>query len=199
MADAEGFAALSMNRVAQQLGFTAMSLYRYVDSKQTLIELLLDRVIGAPPEIPRGTHWREGLQRWALAEYAAIERHPWWLDIPLNDPPMGPNNIAWLEVGLGTLAETAVPEPIRMQLVMNLTFYVMGRMRMARGLSIDDAEDDDYVAISQRLIDPQRFPNVAAALSVNPFDDEIDWNKADFEFGLARMLDGYENFVRTFE
>src|SRR5690606_32089960 len=67
--DAEGFAALSMNRVARELGFTAMSLYRYVDSKATLMEMMLDHVIGLPPEIEPGTSWRAGLAQWARSEY----------------------------------------------------------------------------------------------------------------------------------
>ncbi|MET7767214.1 TetR/AcrR family transcriptional regulator [Nocardia sp. NPDC005366] len=196
VADAEGYPALSMNRVAKQLGFTAMSLYRYVDSKQTLIDLLLDRVVGTPPVIAAGTPWREGLRQWSMAECAAIERHPWWLDIPLIGPPMGPNNMAWLEAGLGILAATEVPVPMRMRMVMNLSFYVMGRMRIARGLSIEDANDVDYAEVSQRLLDPQLYPNVVAALSPDSFGDDIDWNRADFEFGLDRILDGYESFVR---
>lgn len=41
---------------------------------------------------------------------------------------------------------------------------------------------------------------MSAALSASAFyDDEIDWDKADFEFGLARLLDGYEVFIRTFD
>ncbi|MET8654089.1 TetR/AcrR family transcriptional regulator [Nocardia aurea] len=196
VADAEGYQALSMNRVATQLGFTAMSLYRYVDSKQTLVDLLLDRVVGTPPTIAPDTPWREALWQWAMAEYAAIERHPWWLDIPLIGPPMGPNNMQWLETGLRALAATEIPVPVRMQLVMNLSFFVMGRMRLARGLTVDTGGEDDYAEVMQRLIDPRRYPNVVAALSSDSLDDDIDWNRADFEFGLARLLDGYESFVR---
>ncbi|WP_054813429.1 TetR/AcrR family transcriptional regulator [Nocardia arizonensis] len=196
VADAEGYSALSMNRVAKQLGFTAMSLYRYVDSKQTLIDLLLDWVIGTPPAIAPGTSWRDGLRQWAVAEYEAIDRHPWWLEIPIAGPPMGPNNLAWLESGLALLAETEVPPTDRLQLVMNLSFYVMGRMRLARVLGVEDAEDDDYAEVLRQIIDPRRFPHVVAAFAVEPFADEVDWHRADFEFGLDRMLDGYEIFVR---
>ncbi|MEV0251140.1 TetR/AcrR family transcriptional regulator [Nocardia sp. NPDC050712] len=198
--DAEGLSAISMGRIAKELGFTAMSLYRYVDSKQTLFEMLLDRAIGLPPEIVPGAGWRENLKRWALAEYESIERHPWWLDIPMNDPPMGPNNMAWLETGLAALGETRVPPPIRMQLVMNLTFYVMGRARVGRSINPDEGDDEDYDAVLARLIDPQRFPHVLAAFARWPYeDDEIDWQKLDFDFGLERMLDGYASFIRSFE
>ncbi|GGN90718.1 TetR/AcrR family transcriptional regulator [Nocardia rhizosphaerihabitans] len=198
VADAEGYAALSMNRVAKQLGFTAMSLYRYVDSKNTLIDLLMDRVVGEPPAIAADTPWRPGLEQWASAEFERIGRHPWWVDIPLNRPPMGPNNMAWLDAGLRLLGETAVPEPIKLQLVMNLSMFVMGKRRAVRDLQTE--EDGDFASVMARVLDPQRFPSVSAALSASAFyDDEIDWDKADFEFGLARLLDGYEVFIRTFD
>jgi len=197
VADAEGYAALSMGRVAKQLGFTAMSLYRYVDSKNTQEDLLLDRVVGAPPVIAAGTPWRAGLEQWAGAEFERIGRHPWWVDIPLNRPPLGPNNMAWLDAGLRLLSETAVPEPVKLQLVMNLSMFVVGKRRAVRDLQAE--EDGDFASVLARVLDPQRFPSVSAALSASAFDaDDIDWSEADFEFGLARMLDGYEVFIRTF-
>ncbi|MFD6394713.1 TetR/AcrR family transcriptional regulator [Nocardia sp. NPDC055029] len=197
VADAEGYAALSMNRVAKQLGFTAMSLYRYVDSKNTLIDLLMDRVVGEPPAIAAGTPWRPGLEQWARAEFERIGRHPWWVDIPLNRPPMGPNNMAWLDAALRLLGATAVPEPVKLQLVMNLSMFVVGKRRVVRDLQAE--EDGDFASVMARVLDPQRYPSVSAALSASAFhDDEIDWEKADFEFGLARLLDGYEVFIRTF-
>ncbi|MGM7644654.1 TetR/AcrR family transcriptional regulator [Nocardia sp. JW2] len=200
VADAEGVAALSMSRVAKQLGFTAMSLYRYVDSKDTLLDLLMDRVVGAPPDIPAGTSWRAGLEQWAFAEFDRIGRHPWWIDIPLARPPMGPNNMAWLEVALGALAGTGVPEPAKLELVMNVSVYVIGKCRMLRDLQT--VEGADFASVMARVLDPQRFPAVTAAMSGAAFDGEsdvhFDWARADFEFGLARMLDGFEVFIRTF-
>ncbi|MFE3544307.1 TetR/AcrR family transcriptional regulator [Nocardia sp. NPDC059177] len=196
VADAEGYAALSMGRVAKQLGFTAMSLYRYVDSKNTLIDLLMDRVVGEPPVIAPGTPWRAGLEQWALAEFDRIGRHPWWMDIPLARPPRGPNNMAWLETALGVLAEAAVPMPVKLQLVMNVSMFVVSKRRFLRDLDVDEG---DFVSVMARVLDPQRFPSVSAALATAAFeDDDIDWDRADFEFGLARLLDGYEVYIAGF-
>src|SRR5690606_24295200 len=72
VANEEGFAALSMSRVAKQLGFTTMSLYRYVDSKDQLVELAWDRALGPPPELPAEGDWRDRLDAWASAEYRAL-------------------------------------------------------------------------------------------------------------------------------
>ncbi|MFC6013086.1 TetR/AcrR family transcriptional regulator [Nocardia lasii] len=197
VAEAEGFAALSMSRVARQLGFTAMSLYRYVDSKDTLIDLLMDRVVGPPPEIAPGTPWRVGLEQWASAEFARLGRHLWWLDIPMSRAPMGPNNMAWLETALQVLAEVDVPDPVKFQLVMNVSMFVVGKRRFLRDLQEDEG---DFVSVMTRVLDPQRFPAVTAALSASAFDDDdIDWEQADFVFGLARLLDGYEVFIAGFD
>ncbi|MFE3445291.1 TetR/AcrR family transcriptional regulator [Nocardia sp. NPDC059180] len=198
--DAEGYAALSMNRVARELGFTAMSLYRYVDSKATLVEMVLDRVVGLPPEIEPGGSWRVGLTVWARTEYEVLGRHPWTLDIPLGSPPLGPNNMAWLETGLGTMRDLPVPEGVKLQLVMNMSLYVMGRRRMARDIAAGVDSDADFTEPLRQLLDPQRFPALLSALANRAFDEEdIDWDAADFEFGLERLLDGFESFLRRFD
>ncbi|MQY31144.1 TetR/AcrR family transcriptional regulator [Nocardia aurantia] len=198
LADADGLAGLSMSRVAERLGFTTMSLYRYVDSKDTLLDLLSDRVVGLPPEIPPGTPWRDGLYRWAWAEFRMLQAHSWWLDIPISAPPMGPNNMAWLNTALTVLDGTSVPDPLKMQLVLNLSLYVIGRARFQRDTQTGP-EVTDYPEILARVLDPDRFPVLVRTLGARAFDDDnVDWADADFEFCLARLLDGYERFIDGF-
>ncbi|MFI6213231.1 TetR/AcrR family transcriptional regulator [Nocardia brasiliensis] len=200
VADAEGVGALSMSRVAKHLGFTAMSLYRYVDSKDTLLALVSDRVLGQPPELPVGKGWRVGIEAWAWAEVEQIRRHPWFLSLPLATPPVGPCNMAWLDAGLATFADSAVPESTKLQLVMNVSLYVLGRLRVAREMGGDDEDNDEYPAMLSRVLDPQRFPALTRALAAQAFDEvDADWDDADFAFGLARLLDGYEQFIRSVE
>ncbi|MCU1648347.1 MAG: hypothetical protein JWN03_8622 [Nocardia sp.] len=199
IADAEGFAALSMSRVAKQLGFTAMSLYRYVDSRDTLIELLMDRIVGAPPTLPADAGWRAGLEAWAWGEFHAIRVHPWWLDIPLSSPPVGPNNMAWLEAGLTAMTDVPIPESLKLQLVTNLSFYVIGRARFLQDTIKQAKDDKDYPAILAQVLDPARFPAITSALSHQAFDDDdMQWEEADFRFALDRLLDGYEHFITKF-
>lgn len=198
VADEDGLTALSMSRVAERLGFTTMSLYRYVDSKDMLIALVSDRVVGVPPRIPAATPWREALREWAWAEFREIGKHPWWLEIPMSGPPMGPNNMAWLEAGLGALASTPVPDQLKLQLVLNLSLYVIGRARFYREFA-GESEYPEFTAVLGRVLDPQRYPNLARALSSQAFDsDDIDWNEADFGFSLDRLLDGYALLVTEF-
>src|SRR5438105_13318066 len=79
IADAEGLSAVSMQRVAAECGFTTMSLYRYVPSKNELLDLMIDTAVGQPPklhEIPGG--WRPKLAEWAWQTWSGFHQHPWF-------------------------------------------------------------------------------------------------------------------------
>src|SRR5215472_17170396 len=86
VADAEGLAAVSMSRVAAELGAAPMSLYRHVSAKDELLTLMLDAAYGPYPAQPQPEAgpepgWRAGLSKWAWAMRAATQRHPWVLHI----------------------------------------------------------------------------------------------------------------------
>ncbi|MBB5912384.1 AcrR family transcriptional regulator [Nocardia transvalensis] len=100
IADAEGARALTMRRVATAVGAsTPMSLYRYVGSKDGLVDLMIDAVYGEIPlPAPRPeTHWRAGLERLALDTWAAIRRHLWFGELSHTRPPLGPNALRYFD------------------------------------------------------------------------------------------------------
>ena len=84
LAHAEGLGAVSMARVASELGSSPMSLYRYVDAKDELLALMVDAALGDPPPPPAGEGWRDGLARWAWGYHDALRRHPWALHVPIS-------------------------------------------------------------------------------------------------------------------
>lgn len=106
VADAEGLAAVSMRRVATELGTGTTSLYRYVDGKDELFDLMVDRAMGdGRPPVPTG-NWRADLAAVAHAQRAMMLRHPWLVRLPATRPVLGPNTLAWLEA---TYAAVDVP------------------------------------------------------------------------------------------
>ncbi|MFC8042590.1 TetR/AcrR family transcriptional regulator [Nocardia sp. NPDC057353] len=107
LADADGLATLSMQRLAERLGFTKMSLYRYVPGKAELVALMLDTALGEPPELPAGD-WRAGLSRWCATLYERFRAHPWALEVAVGSRPVGPNEMAWMEAALTALADTGL-------------------------------------------------------------------------------------------
>src|ERR1700754_3298066 len=102
IADADGLGAVTMQRVAEQLGVTKMALYRYVPGKAELVALMLEIGLGAPP--PRGDRgWREALDAWCRALFAAFAAHPWAIEAAVGARLMGPNELTWLEEAVGAL------------------------------------------------------------------------------------------------
>src|SRR3954471_557040 len=99
LADAGGIGAVSMSAVASALGFTPMSLYRYVTAKDDLVLLMQEEGVGVPPEsVIEAEGWRAGLDAWTRETVALYIEHPWMLDISIASTPVTPNNLAWLDV-----------------------------------------------------------------------------------------------------
>ena len=90
VAQTEGVAALSMARIAKELGVGTMSLYRYVESKDELLQTMVDTALGTPPAPGAGEDWRAGLMRWAVGVRAAYHGHPWTLRVPISGPATWP-------------------------------------------------------------------------------------------------------------
>ena len=102
VATTDGLQAVSMGRVAADLGVSTMSLSRYVAAKDELLALMADLSFEAPPAARRPEEtWRDGLSRWAWSELGVYRRNPWVLRIPISGPPVTPNAMAWLERGPG--------------------------------------------------------------------------------------------------
>jgi AcrR family transcriptional regulator len=204
VAAADGLRAVSMSRVAADLGVSTMSLYRYVGAKDELLALMADLPLEVPPA-RRGPEegWRDGLARWARSELGIYRRNPWVLRIPISGPPVTPNAIAWLEVGLDCLRDTGLEEHEKLSVILLVTGYVRNQgllqadiaAAQAAGAAAADPEMmASYGRLLARLTDPERFPALQAVLASGAFDepDEADY---DFTFGLERVLDGIETLI----
>ncbi|MGI9824666.1 TetR/AcrR family transcriptional regulator [Agromyces sp. Marseille-Q5079] len=200
IADADGLDAVTMPAVASALGLTAMSLYRYVASKDTLVLLLQERGMGLPPaSIGAANGWRAGLEAYAEASGAVYRRHPWMLDIPIEGITSTPNNLAWLEAGLAALADTALTRAERVAVVLQVSGHARFRGVVERGYAVraDEAGAglSTFVLAEARLLDrlvtEQRFPELHATLGSGALTDDRFEN---FDFGLARLLEGIAQY-----
>ncbi len=102
LADAEGLEAVSMARVAEQLGFTTMSLYRYVTSKEELLQLMWNASAQGAEELvlDRAMAGGRGCGRGRSIQREMIDRHPWITQMPMAAPPLAPNSLTFVERGL---------------------------------------------------------------------------------------------------
>src|SRR5215469_7917295 len=202
VADAEGLAAVSMSRVAAELGAAPMSLYRHVTAKDELLTLMLDAAYGPypaqpPPEAAPETGWRAGLSRWAWAMRAAIHQHPWVLLIPIRGLPTLPNEVTWFEEGLRCLQDTGLEENQKASAILLVSGYVRNTAMIDADIEAavraSGKTPDEWMASYARtltlLADPQRFPALTKFIAAGVFDS-ADPPEAEFTFGLDRILDG---------
>jgi AcrR family transcriptional regulator len=104
IADQEGLDAVSMRRVAAELGTGAASLYRYVETREELLDLMSD-ASGGEYELPAPTgDWLADLVAVGEQSRVILRRHPWLPGLILSRPVIGPNGIAMLEHVLAVLA-----------------------------------------------------------------------------------------------
>ncbi|MEV4760331.1 TetR/AcrR family transcriptional regulator [Micromonospora sp. NPDC049559] len=192
VADTEGLATLSMQRLAARLGAGTMSLYRYVPSKDELVVLMFDAIIGDPPATDPAD-WRGSLRGWALGVREAFHRHPWALAVAGSSRVMGPNETAWTEAALYALSGTGLPPDA----MMDMLFLVNGYVRGAAQLSVDPAHGPvfDLTAVleSERR---DRYPTLLAVVTSDEVTEAYD-HRTDrgFEWGLRRVLDGIDLFL----
>ncbi|MEV7675797.1 TetR/AcrR family transcriptional regulator [Streptomyces sp. NPDC088752] len=198
LASAEGLDAVSMGRVAKELGVSTMSLYRYVSAKSELYVLMQEAATGAPPELPpAGTDWREAMAAWAWAMREVYHRNLWLLRVPVAGPPATPNMVAWWERALVALEGTGLDEGSVLSVTMLVAGYVKNEAAMTADLAAVVAAGDDppeevmarYARTLRRLADPEAYPAVTRVLGSGVLD-VADAPEDEFRFGLDRILDG---------
>ncbi|WP_283136725.1 TetR/AcrR family transcriptional regulator [Rhizohabitans arisaemae] len=200
IADTEGIGVLSMQRIAKTLGYSTMSIYNYVPSKDQLIELMLDAATPPPPPARDGASWREELEDWVRATWQLYQAHPWVLKVPTLSPPVGPNQLAWFEAALHALSRSG----LRGNEVLSLGLHVIGSLRgqaaMAADLTASASERTagEFEQIVSRVVTEDRFPVLHTVIRRNGIS-EIGIAQdvlVDLEFGLRLLLDGVEEHVK---
>ncbi|MGW4722340.1 TetR/AcrR family transcriptional regulator [Streptomyces sp. NPDC004291] len=203
LADAEGLDAVSMRRVAGELGVGTMSLYRYVPGKTELLDLMLDRVQGEalPADPPAPTHWRDTVTALARTTLGLYRAHPWLLRVNQARSVLGPSALRGLELCLAGLKGPhgmGLSDPETISVIITVQGYAAGTARMelqaseaARETGIsDDAFWDAQRPYLERAMLSGDYP-LMAALADDTFSRETD----HFAFGLERLLDGFEALV----
>ncbi|GAA3822205.1 TetR/AcrR family transcriptional regulator C-terminal domain-containing protein [Amycolatopsis tucumanensis] len=190
LADADGLDAVSLRKVAAELGVGPMRLYGYLETKEELLDLMVD---AAQAEIrPSGEGWREVLRSLAEATRQAVHRHEWLADLLGGRPQLGPNALARLEAvvaGLrGVDADAVLP------VVAAVDSYVIGAVRREiaerRAERASGMDKTQWQAASwpylERAFATGRYPALAAFVRDGSRPDA----DATFRRGLDFLLDG---------
>ena len=204
IADEGGAGALTMQAVAARLGpFSAMALYRYVHSKDGLIDLMLDT---ATAEIPvaglPGQDWRCDLRELAVSTRQMTKRHPWYPALFHTRPPAGPHMMGRLEFMLAVLTGrgASLAEAMTYAALIDRHIYGSGlqeaeeaRMSRRHGLEDPAAMASALATVRDLAAADGRYPHLArwlASPAGSPADEQ-------FALGLGFLLDGIGSLLPT--
>ena len=199
--DREGAAALSMRRVAEELGTGPASLYWHVANKDDLVNLIVDRVAGEVPlPEPDPGRWQEQLRERGLEIKRVFDRHPGVAALTLGRVPVGPNLLRFTEWTLGLLRGAGIPDRIAAYSGDLLGLYV-GATGYEATLPVasptgEPRSPEETVAMLRDYyasMPADQFPNVLATL------DDLFGGGAEerFQLGLEVILRGLASYARS--
>jgi AcrR family transcriptional regulator len=198
--DKDGLDELSMRRLADELDTGPASLYWHVGSKDGLLELIFDRVIGEVElPAPEPDRWQEQLKEVARAGRSMILRHRDIVRISIGRIPMGPNALRVSEGIFAILRTGGVPDPLAVT-AHHLLFALINGFTLDEttdlGVEVEGPPDEqaanaarDYVAI----LPAGHFPNLVA---VSEHFGHTD-NDQSFDLLLDLFVDGLAQRVGT--
>ncbi|PAK93064.1 TetR family transcriptional regulator [Brevibacterium casei] len=202
IADQEGIQAVSMSAVAKRLGYTPMSLYRYVSAKDDLLLLMQEEATGLPPEWGGGSSdWRTRLVELYDAQTEIYRRQPWLLSLPIMGSPVTPNSSAWLDASLEALAATPLTEEEAVAAALLVTGLARWKGTIHAGYTekrrVSGMTDTELAAHESQLFDTvitlDAYPSLRRAIDAGVFVSESD----PFDFGFVRSLDGLTDYIET--
>ncbi|MFC4911204.1 TetR/AcrR family transcriptional regulator [Actinomadura gamaensis] len=195
VADAEGADAVTMRRIAKDLGSGTASLYRYVASRDELLDLMIDAVQGEdPPPSAASGDWREDLTACARRLRGVLLRHPWLGTELTGRPALGPNSLRQYDAVLAAAAGLTSDPTLAAVAVDTVSAYVLG----AVGSEIAELQASRRTGMSENewrasmgpyireVVEGGEYPHFARR--VVEADDLTP--EESFELGLACVLDG---------
>lgn len=190
LADKEGLTAVTMQRIAREVGLTTMALYRYFPGKAEVVALMIDSVADSSLHFGKPTlPWSIRLKKWAESCLAIYRDHRWFLEATTaRQSPMGPNELAWMEAALAMLAESGLESQERQHAFFTIIGYVRGHATFEQAGRGSAAVKEWMRELSQTLQqEPNRYPMLLDVVRSGAFSENIT---GAFDFGVDCILDG---------
>ncbi len=196
LADASGLAAVTMRSAAAAIGAGPASLYRYVATRDELVELMADQVYGEfSYREPGSGHPVADLLRLAQQGRAMYHRHPWLIDLPATGNLPGPNAVAFIEHALAALAKADLTGPAKLETIGLFSGVVrlfaqteISQQRAGQDTSQWQAPLAGYLA---QVAAGGQHQHLAAALAHQPSHGDAGQQQQPlFDHAMTRILTG---------
>jgi AcrR family transcriptional regulator len=195
LADEKGLDALTMRELGLRLGVEAMSLYNHVAHKDDMLDGMVDLVIGEVSLPPDTSDWQEAMRQRAISARAVFSCHPWASALVDSRQSSGPARLHYFEWVIGTLRQAgfSIEMTVRAFSLVDSYIYGFGRQQFNMAAA-DDMSPEEMAEAFLQAIPADAYPYLREMVvdyaMVAGYDDS-----ADFEFGLALILDGLERLL----
>jgi len=194
LADEGGLDEVSLRKVAAALNAGPMRLYGYIETKDELLDLMVDEIYGEITQPEKSAGWRAGLRHVAHGIRGAAKRHEWFIDLLSGRPHQGPNSLAHMEATLTTVDDRFPTIDHVMGVVGAVMAYVYGAVRSEiteiRAERSSGMTEEQWQMASgpyiERMLATGRFPTLAKVIYEGSQSDPAQV----FDAGLDYVLDG---------
>lgn len=179
VADRDGLAGVSMRHVAAELGTGAGSLYRYVETRDDLLDLMADHVCAEYDLRAPSGDWLTDLVTMGLQAREIYRRHPWLAELVLTRPVVGPNGVDVIEHFLAVLADHPASDGDKL-VALGMLNAIVAAVARSEASPVDALRSARYVA---HVAAEGRHPHLAG-ISMRPADGD------PLPGALSRVLSG---------
>ena len=197
LADEGGIEALSMRRLAQELGAGAMSLYNHVANKEDLLDGMMD-VVFSKMELPDGEDgWKPAMRQRALSVRTVLSRYRWAIELLDSRSTPGPATLRHHDAVIGCFRRGGFTVELTAHAISALDGYIHGFALQERNLPFDRPEDTPALARAFLAHFPtESYPHLAELTVEHVLQPGYDYGQ-EYEFGLDLILDGLERKLRS--
>jgi AcrR family transcriptional regulator len=188
----DGIEALSMRKLAQELGVEAMSLYRHVRNKGEIVDGMVDLVFGEIGLPALGVDWKTAMRQRAISAREVLARHPWAIGLMEGRRTPGPATLQHHDAVIGCLREAGFSIPMAAHAYSVLDSYIYGFALQQATLPFKTSDEAVKVADSiRRQFPADAYPHLVELTVEHVLQPGYDYAD-EFEFGLDLILDGLE-------
>lgn len=193
LADREGVDALSMRRLAAELGVKAMSLYNHVENKNDILNGIVELVV-LEIELPSlGDQWKDAMRTRGASAHAVLRRHPWAPLTMMTRANAGPAMLRYVDATLGCLREAGFSYEMADRAWNAMDSYVYGFTLHELSFPF---ESSDYSATAESFLPTIRVEDYPYFAELTRMVMEERYSGIhDFDFGLELILDGLERVL----
>ena len=190
VADSEGIEAVTMRRLARELGVEAASLYHYVKGKDQILDALVE-VVAAEIELPKpSADWRKAVSQRAQHTRAGLLRHPWAVSLMASRTSPGPATLGLLETGIRCFREGGFSVPSAAHAISTVDSYVHGFVLQEANLPFRN--ESELAAMTGAIMETfpaSKFPYLFEMTVQHVLQPGYDYGK-EFDSGLTVVLNG---------